>query len=162
MGLFGIIPREDTEVKRIEQVYIEKYNKKLERYSKSLEHFDGIAKRLEEMIGDYELKNHKQEINNVEIVLDLKYLKEQGDLMSEQLLEVSQVRLCELKNQIDTGCSFLEEMNQGMEKEKETRIDLLRKIRTNNRLLKTSLFTQMILLIAIVMMLLNMLGIIVF
>ena len=162
MGLFGIIPKEDTEAKRMEQLYIEKYNKKLERYSKSLEHFDGIAKKLEEMIGDYELKNHKQDVNNVEFVLDLKYLKEQGDQMSEQLLEVSQVQLSELKKQIDTGCSFLEEINQGMEKEKETKIDLLRRIRTNNRLLKTSLFTQMILLIAVVMMLLNMLEIIAF
>lgn len=161
MGLFGIIPKEDTEVKRMEQMYVEKYNKKLERYSKSLNHFEGIAKRLEEIIEDYELKSHKQDIDNVEFVLDLKYLKEQGDLMSEQLLEISQDGLGELKKQIDTGCNFLEEMNQGMEKEKETKMDLLRKIRTNNRLLKTSLFTQMILLIVVVIMLLNMLGILV-
>lgn len=140
MGLFGIIPKESTEEKRLEQIYFEKYNKKLERYSKSLEHFDGVVKRLEVMIEDYELKDHDRQASKESMGMDLNYLK----------------------GQMETSYQLLEEINQGIDRENERRIDIERKLRINNRLQKTSIFTQVLILAVMIAILLNMLGVIVF
>lgn len=140
MGLFGIIPKEDTEARHMEQIYVEKYNKKLERYSKSLEHFDGVVDKLEAVIQGYELKDHNQQVSKDTMALDLNYLK----------------------GQIETNYQLLDKINQGIDKENAKQIDIERKIRVNNRLLKTSIFAEILMLAVMITILLNLLGVIVF
>lgn len=161
MGLFGIIQKDETDTKRAEQVVLEKYNKKVEHYSKSLEHFDEVVNKLELMITDYESKDHAQQVSNVNLVLDLKYLKEQGDQTSERLLDVSEVQLRELKKQIDTSYCIIEEINRELEQENEEKTNIEVKVHKNQRLLRAVLIFQFFILGGLIVTILNLFGIIV-
>lgn len=161
MGLFGFIPKEDTESRRADLVMLEKYNRKMEHYSKSLESLDCVVEKLESIVHEYESKDHTQQLDNVNFALDLKYLKEQGDQVSERLMDVSEVQLKEIKRQVEIGHALVEDLNHSMEQDSEEKKELSRKILSNRRLIKAAVFLQVITLIGIIVLVLHLFGIIV-
>lgn len=161
MGLFGMITKDETDTKRTDQVMIQRYVKKMEDYTKSLDHFNEVVKKLENMITDYESKDHSQQVSNVNFVLDLKYLKEQGDQVSEKLMDVSEVQLRELKKQLDTCNCMIEELNRNIEQESESKSAIARMIHSNRRMLMALIICQILVIAGIMFNLLYTFGVIV-
>lgn len=162
MGLFGIFTKDETDARRNDQARIQRYNKKMEDYSKSLDNFNEVMKKLEVMIHNYESKDHSQQVSNVNFVLDLKYLKEQGDQVSERLMDVSEVQLREMKKQLDTCNCMIEELNRTLEKDEDSKKHEGRKLLSMRRMLRIQLIGEFIIIAGIVFQILYTLGVIVF
>lgn len=162
MGLFGVVTKDETDTIRNNQAMIQRYNKKMEDYSKSLDNFNEVMKKLEVMINDYESKDHSQQLSNVNFVLDLKYLKEQGDQVSERLMDVSEVQLREMKKQMDTCNCMIEELNRALEQENGSKKLQERKSLSIRRMLRMLLVGEFLIIAGLVFNILYNLGIIVF
>lgn len=162
MGLFGINLKDENEEKRMIQATMEKYNKKLEGYKKSIDRMENVVGKLEDMVTEYESQNHNTQMSNVTFALDLKYLKEQGDQVTEQIGNVSNVQLLDLKKQLVLTHELVENLQQQMTEDATARVALEKKVKSSNRKLVALIFSQVIVLAALVALLLNAFGVIVF
>lgn len=139
MGLFGSIPREDTEVKRMEYIYSGKFKKLYEQYIKSINQYNNLLQRYEDLMKKYEYKYHAQDANHATITMDLTYIKEQGHLLADQY----------------------KELKEAIEEEKNHRTYIQKQLVTHGRLLKVSTAVQSIMLITMIVMLLYIMGILI-
>ena len=123
MALFQKAILDNTNDRRNDYAMIERYSKRLERFAKSqvsmesaVSELQKLSEQLEVIINDYASREHDQQLNNTNLALDLKYLREQGDQLSGNL----GIKMIDSVNTINTQ---LEKTNQEME---ELKLELKR------------------------------------
>lgn len=121
MRLFGKKELDSNEG-RSEKTYKEYYNKKLEQLSNSQEAFTSslnqmqqVSKKLEVIMKDYESKEHDQKLSNANLALDLQYIKEQGDCLSESLNKEVITAFREMKQQLVQTYTIAQDLKQKSE-----------------------------------------------
>ncbi len=162
MGLFGLNQKEDLEAKRIEKVQLERCLRNLESTKKAADNLDKAARRVQEVLSDYERKEHERQFISVDLVLDLKYLKEQSDVLHNGITNISDVQLAEVKKQIDSQKEVFELLGLGVEQEREAHRRIEKKVRSSNRIIKFLMVTQVLTLATVIVLLLHAAEIIVF
>lgn len=107
---------------RSEQIYREHNNKKLEQLFRSQEAFTSylnqmqqVSKKLEVIMKDYESKEHDHKLSNANLALDLKYIKEQGDCLSDSLNKEVITAFREMRQQLVQTYTIAQELKQKSE-----------------------------------------------
>ena len=154
MGLFGP-SRDDSGEKRANRAVLDKYTRKMENYSKLMAEFEQTINRLEVVMKDYESREYDKQLSDTNFALDLKYLREQSDLYGEQINQMSELQMRDLKNQIEGTNMLLTSIKDTMDESKEVQESVKRRTRSNGHLLRWIAVSQFLILIGIIFLMLS-------
>ena len=146
MSLFGAKIKEDDirQSSLKSSALLKKQERQVEEYQKVLERYNESIQLMETLLQDFGSKECNGQMDRVQIALDLKYLKEQGEQFHEQLQTLSTGHIAEIDHSMERMQTAMTEMEQQWEEQKELFDQILKKCKSQK---KTNIFLVLLVIL---------------